>query len=112
METLRERYEQEKEVMREKHEEENKKRAGGDLAEIQKKKRARTQSSLIPECPAFCYEELRPPLQILICGTGHLICSVCRPKVPGNICIQRCGSTYTGRATAMEQVVRNILGIV
>jgi len=69
---------------------------------------------LIPECPC-CYEsllEMRPPKQILTCGNGHLICSDCQPEITGNRCISRCGSSYGGRATAMEQMVRQILGIM
>jgi len=71
-------------------------------------------ASLIPECPC-CYEsllEMRPPKQILTCGNGHLICSDCQPEITGNRCISRCGSSYGGRATAMEQMVRQILGIM
>jgi len=68
-------------------------------------------TSLIPECPA-CYEEMRPPLQIYTCGNGHLICSTCKPKIRDNRCIKRCGATYMGRATFVEQMVRQILGIM
>ena len=68
-------------------------------------------ASLIPECPC-CYEEMSPPKQILTCGNGHLICSDCQPEITGNRCISRCGSRYDGRATAMEQMVRQILGIM
>ena len=68
-------------------------------------------ASLIPECPC-CYEEMSPPKQILTCGNGHLICSDCQPEITGNRCISRCGSRYGGRATAMEQMVRQILGIM
>ena len=67
--------------------------------------------SLIPECPA-CYEEMRPPKEIMTCGNGHLICSDCQPQIQGNKCITRCKSSYEGRATAMEQMVRQILGIM
>ena len=66
------------------------------------------QSSLIPECPV-CMEELRPPLQIYNCGNGHLICSFCRPRVTTGMC--HCRSMYCGRATAMEQIIRQILNI-
>merc|ERR1711872_225227 len=68
-------------------------------------------TSLIPECPA-CYGEMRPPLQIYTCGNGHLICSTCNPKIRDNRCIKRCEATYTGRATFVEQMVRQILGII
>jgi len=67
--------------------------------------------SLIPECPV-CFEEMKPPLQIYNCNNGHLICSVCMPQITGNLCTSKCGAVYTGRATAMEQMVRLILGIM
>jgi len=65
-------------------------------------------SSLIPECPV-CMEDLKPPRQIYTCGNGHLICSFCRPRVTTGMC--HCRSMYCGRATAMEQIIRQILGI-
>jgi len=70
--------------------------------------------SLIPECPA-CYEKMRPPRQIYNCANGHLICSDCKPLfncLTDNYCVHHCGSMYTGRAIAMEQVIRQILGIM
>merc|ERR1711892_797891 len=66
-------------------------------------------SSLIPSCPV-CFENMKPPLRIFNCGNGHLICSVCKPKVTTNKC--HCLSMYMGRATAMEQLVRQILCIM
>jgi len=66
-------------------------------------------SSLIPSCPV-CLESMRPPLQIFTCGNGHLVCSVCRPKVIMDKC--HCQAMYMGRATAMEQMVRQVLGIM
>ena len=67
--------------------------------------------SLVPQCPV-CYEEMRPPRLIYNCMNGHLICSECQPSIRENRCINRCKSKYTGRATAMEQIVRQILGIM
>merc|ERR1712086_338362 len=66
-------------------------------------------SSLIPSCPV-CLESMRPPLQIFTCGNGHLVCSVCRPNVIMDKC--HCQAMYMGRATAMEQMVRQVLGIM
>merc|ERR1712129_532690 len=66
-------------------------------------------SSLIPLCPV-CLENMKPPLQIFTCGNGHLVCSVCRPKVIMDKC--HCQAMYMGRATAMEQMVRQVLGIM
>jgi hypothetical protein len=66
-------------------------------------------ASLIPECP-ICMESMRPPLQIFSCNNGHLICSICKPRMNGIMC--HCQEMYMGRATAMEQMVRQILGIM
>ena len=66
-------------------------------------------ASLIPECP-ICMESMKPPLQIFNCSNGHLICSICRPRVNMNKC--HCEAFYVGRATAMEQMVRQMLGIM
>jgi len=73
--------------------------------------RARSQASLVPECPV-CILKMAPPLQIFTCSNGHLICSVCKPRIAGNLCVTRCQGSYTGRATAVEQMVRNTLGIM
>jgi len=62
--------------------------------------------SIIPECPV-CLEEMRPPTQIFNCRNGHLICKKCRPKV--NKCTH-CRVEYTGRATAVEQMIRDMEG--
>ena len=62
--------------------------------------------TLIPECP-ICMEELKPPLQIFNCGNGHVICSTCRPRVAR--C--HCQEVYRGRATTVEQMIRQIMGI-
>jgi len=63
-------------------------------------------ASLIPECP-ICMESMKPPLQIFTCSNGHLICSICRPKVNMNKC--HCEALYVGRATAMEQMISRYL---
>jgi len=63
--------------------------------------------SLIPECPV-CLDRMAAPRQIYNCSEGHLVCGDCRPRV------RRCAvcrGRYTGRATAMEQVVRRIMNI-
>jgi hypothetical protein len=64
-----------------------------------------TSVSLIPECH-ICMEVMKPPLQIYTCDNGHLICSTCKPRV--NRC--HCTAVYRGRANAMEQMVRQIIG--
>jgi len=100
--------------------EQHKARIGAEVAKLQKKKESlktmmRQQvvlRSMVPECPV-CYERMNPPMQIYTCGNGHVICSVCKEKVKKtgtNMCINCCGAVYTGRATAMEQIIRQILG--
>jgi len=72
-----------------------------------------SQSSLVPECPA-CLERMLPPRQIYTCANGHVICSDCKTRMNetsgNNRCISRCGARYTGRATTVEQIVREIMG--
>jgi len=67
--------------------------------------------SVIPVCPG-CKNEMWPPVEIYNCSKGHLICAVCKPKVYMNQCTNDCGALYTGRAFAMEQMIRQILGIM
>ena len=62
-------------------------------------------SSDIPECPV-CLEDMKPPLKVFTCRNGHLVCSTCRPKV--SLCTN-CREEYTGRATAVEQIIRKML---
>merc|ERR1719228_2185664 len=79
------------------------------ILEEQKQTREEHIRSMVPECPV-CYERMNPPMQIYTCWNGHVICSVCKVKVEetGNMCINRCGAVYAGRATAMEQMISNI----
>jgi len=105
--------------------EEHKAKSEAEMAEMHKKKedlktmmRERgndndSLGNLVPECPV-CYERMRPPMQIYTCKNGHVICSVCKEKVEEieNKCINRCGAIYAGRATAMEQMIRQILGFM
>jgi len=86
-------------------------RTANDNHEEEPVRNIRPPPSLIPKCPA-CYEEMSPPRQIYTCSNGHLICSDCRPNIRDNMCINRCRSSYDGRATAVEQMVRQILGIM
>merc|ERR1712013_74413 len=67
--------------------------------------------SVIPICPG-CRKEMWPPVEIYNCSNGHLICSVCKPKVLMNKCTNDCGALYTGRALAIEKMIRQLLGIV
>jgi len=96
--------------------EQQKARSGAELAEIQNrgeslKTMMRQQvvdvkdslRNMVRECPV-CYERMNPPMQIYMCGNGHVICSVCKEKVKFgiNMCINCFGAVYTVRATAME----------
>ena len=63
----------------------------------------------VPECPA-CMEMMKPPLQIFNCPNGHLICSICKPKVLGNLCTD-CKTPYAGRANGMEKIVRRLMNL-
>jgi hypothetical protein len=64
-------------------------------------------ASLIPECP-ICMESMKPPMRIFNCSNGHWICSICRLKC--HKC--HCEALYVGRATAMEQMVRQMISIM
>ena len=57
----------------------------------------------VPECP-ICLEEMSPPTRIFTCANGHLICSNCRARV--TVCT--CRKEYLGRATAVEQMLRQM----
>jgi ankyrin repeat protein len=59
-----------------------------------------------PKCP-MCIEEMKPPMQICNCRNGHLICGDCMPKVA---CCTNCRTKYLGRATAVEQMLRQTFG--
>ena len=63
----------------------------------------------VPECPA-CMEMMKPPLLIFNCPNGHLICSICKPQVPGNLCTE-CKTPYAGRANGMEKIVRRLMNL-
>jgi len=61
----------------------------------------------IPECPV-CLEEMRPPMQIFNCCNGHAICSICRARWAT---CTNCREPYLGRATVLEQMVREMLNM-
>jgi len=103
-------------------------KSAADLEEIKKKredleslKRRRTvdrspqtgsRLAQVPECPV-CYERMIPPRHIYTCGNGHVICSDCKAKMneTGEYrCINHCGARYSGRATTVEQLIREIMG--
>jgi len=57
-----------------------------------------------PNCPV-CFDSLKPPVRILQCINGHLVCEKCRMQPQVEVC-PTCRETFTGRATAMEQHLR------
>jgi len=66
-------------------------------------------TSFIPEC-YVCLEAMKPPLEILNCTNGHLICSMCFPMLQVKVCGQ-CNGDVTRKATAVDQMVRQILNV-
>ena len=63
----------------------------------------------IPEC-YVCFEEMRPPLRIKSCKEGHALCEQCLERMKPKRCGQ-CKSVSFGRATTLEQFIKNILDI-
>ena len=57
-----------------------------------------------PTCPV-CFESLKPPVRILQCINGHLVCERCRAQPQVEVC-PTCRKYIVGRATAMEQHLR------
>ena len=58
----------------------------------------------VPECPV-CFEDMKPPIKIYNCTNGHLICADCKDRV--TVCTN-CREPYMGRATAVEQMLRQM----
>eukprot|EP00092_Neocalanus_flemingeri_P018949 GFUD01020529.1.p1 GENE.GFUD01020529.1~~GFUD01020529.1.p1 ORF type:complete len:269 (+),score=65.41 GFUD01020529.1:57-863(+) len=61
-----------------------------------------------PECPV-CFEEMKPPVRIVQCRSGHLVCQQCgdRPQV---LSCPTCKQEFTGRAIGMENHLRTLFG--
>jgi len=67
----------------------------------------------VPECPV-CLEEMSPPTEIFSCRNGHLVCGECKPKLTANadsMCTTCRTVKYMGRATAVEQMIREMFDI-
>lgn len=58
----------------------------------------------IPECPV-CLTEMGSEARIYQCGSGHLVCADCFPKLKQ--CPSKCGKKLMGRAFGMEQHLRD-----
>eukprot|EP00092_Neocalanus_flemingeri_P016717 GFUD01018080.1.p1 GENE.GFUD01018080.1~~GFUD01018080.1.p1 ORF type:complete len:427 (-),score=82.62 GFUD01018080.1:359-1639(-) len=63
-----------------------------------------------PECP-ICFESFQPPKKIIQCVNGHLLCLECRQKPEVQDC-PTCREGLTGRATAYEQLLSQMFGVV
>jgi len=61
-----------------------------------------------PTCPV-CFESLKPPVRIVQCINGHLVCERCRAQPQVEVC-PTCRKFIVGRATAMEQHLRALFG--
>jgi len=66
-------------------------------------------SNLIPEC-YVCFEECRPPLKLMTCGSGHILCEPCFVVMMRQNC-GKCESSIRGRATDTEELIRKISGL-
>merc|ERR1719309_442981 len=66
-------------------------------------------SNLIPEC-YVCFEECRPPLKLMTCGSGHILCEPCFAVMMRQNC-GKCESSIRGRATDTEELIRRISGL-
>jgi len=62
-----------------------------------------------PNCPV-CFDSLKPPVRILQCINGHLVCEKCRMQPQVEVC-PTCREAFTGRATAMEQHLRALFHV-
>jgi len=73
------------------------------LEDLMSKDTASDSSNTLPcpECPV-CLEMLMPPIRIMQCSNGHLVCEECESKPELSSC-PTCRQSFTGRATAMEQ---------
>ena len=86
------------------------KRKRSDLEKAMQSRLKLPRAPKTPECPV-CLEEMRPPTKIFNCHNGHLVCEVCRPKVIDDMCITCRTVKYMGRATAVEQMIREMFGL-
>ena len=83
------------------------------LSNLEKAMKSRMKIARIPkppECP-MCLCSMKPTKQIFNCQNGHLICGECRPKVIDDMCITCRTVKYMGRATAVEQMIREMFGL-
>ena len=66
------------------------------------KRKYEDEEDFAPECP-LCMEIMTPPKKIYQCSEGHLVCSVCKPKMQNNICATcRNDNGYNSRCRWIE----------
>ena len=69
---------------------------------IKRKYEREDEEDFAPECP-LCMEIMTPPKKIYQCSEGHLVCSVCKPKMQNNICATcRNDNGYNSRCRWIE----------
>ena len=49
------------------------------------KRNCENEEDFAPECP-LCMEIMTPPKKIYQCSEGHMVCSVCKPKMQNDLC--------------------------
>ena len=67
------------------------------------------QSKPCPECP-ICYNEMKPPSRIYSCRNGHHVCEECNAQPQVTEC-PTCREPFVGRATGMEEFLRQLFNI-
>jgi len=77
-----------------------------ELSQHLSKLAAKPQILPCPECPV-CLDSMKPPMRILQCVSGHLVCEGCSRKMKKVFC-PTCKKDLSGRATAMEQFLRTL----
>lgn len=79
--------------------------AGGASASAAPRPASSSSSSLpAPEC-IVCWNSLNPPQRIHHCVNGHFVCDDCRPQLQK---CSLCRAGFAGRATGMEQFLREL----
>jgi len=62
-------------------------------------------SKMRVECPV-CLDRVKPPMRLLQCDQGHVVCTLCFTQMVQKIC-PTCRGTITGKPTVLE----NVLGL-
>jgi len=78
--------------------------AGGASASAASRAASSSGSLPAPEC-IVCWNSLNPPKRIHHCVNGHFVCDDCRPQLQK---CSLCRAVFAGRATGMEQFLREL----